>query len=114
MATILTLSTVDLNEAQKRAFAQALHHELRPLFVGNPCVIFRTIDPAFVSGPARDTINVNVLRPPNVPLDQKRGIARILHQTAQLHFGLTRPVHTSVHFWYHGAPDVGRSGIFDA
>ncbi|MDR1511923.1 MAG: hypothetical protein LBS56_00345 [Propionibacteriaceae bacterium] len=114
MATILTLSTVDVNEQQKRAFVQALHHELRPLFVGNPSVIFRTVSGEYASGPAKDSISVNVLRPPNVPLEQKRGIARILHQTAQLHFGLTKQVRTAVHFWYHGAPDVGRSGIFDA
>jgi hypothetical protein len=114
MATILTYSTLDINEEQKRAFTQALHHELRPLFIGNPSVIFRSLDPQYASEQAKNTITVTVLRPPAVPLEQKRNIARIVQESAQLHFGLTTDVHTAIYFWYHDDPDVGRSGVFAA
>jgi hypothetical protein len=112
MASILAISSLDLNEEAKTKLSRDLIRNIGRVFPDAMSFTFKTIEPRFASAMAKDQTTFIVCLPREyLPIEVKRETARILHETILAHVGDRGKYKVIVLFWYHEAADLGKDGF---
>ncbi|AEF84339.1 hypothetical protein TREPR_3025 [Treponema primitia ZAS-2] len=114
MATIYSLTTLELDESQKKALVDELTSALGQIYTKGLSLYFTKVKPEDTIGDAKNQLLFFVCVPPYITLEKKRLTIKILNDAAIRGAGYKGKLKVIVLFQYHDDDGVGKDGLLFA
>lgn len=110
MATIMSITSLDLTHDKKIELVNELENSLGQIYTSALAITFQQVDAEFCTEMAIDQTTFFVCVPPQISIDKKRKTIEIINDTMLRVVGYKGQLKNIVLFHYHTEESVGKDG----
>lgn len=111
MATIMSITSLDLTHEKKVELVSELETSLGEIYTSALAITFQEVESEFCTELAKDQTTFFVCVPPQISIEKKRKTVEIINNAMLKVVGYKGKLKVIVLFHYHTAESVGKDGV---